>query len=796
MKKEQFFIQGMDCAGCALTIEKALEKVPGVKQASVSFASEKAIVEFEEGTSIDSLKTAVARTGYKLINGQDGETAEGVHLHHGVGEVLQSGVKTGDGDAHDHHRMLKEAEANLLRKKFVIGAILSSLVLFLSFPDYFPWIKEIIFNKWRFLLLFVFTTPIEFWVGYQFWRGAWYGLKNFSANMDTLVTLGTGAAFLYSLLATLFAFGYGKLESGVIKFDVYFDVAAIVTTLVILGKYLEAKARGAASEAIKKLLRLQAKTAHVLHEGRHEMEVSIEQVQSGDIILVKPGEKVPVDGIIIEGESTLDESMVTGESLPVDKKTGDGVIGATINKTGAFKFRAIKVGKETFLAQIIKLVEEAQASKAPIQKLADTITGYFVPIVLLVAVSSFIAWLIWGPQPSFSFAIINAVAVLVVACPCALGLATPTAIMVGAGKGAERGIIIRDAEALELAGKVDTVVLDKTGTLTKGEPTVTDVIVIQDKSSQLEMIQMAASLEKLSEHPIAKAVVAYAASLGKSSSHPLDTAVQKEAVELSVQLYEVKNFRANPGKGIEGDVIKDGVAQKMFLGNRSLLEDIKIAINSEVENRAVALESEGKTLLFLAVPERLLGIIAVADILKEIAEEAIAGLRKLGMEVWMITGDNERTASAIAKKLGIVNVMARILPHQKSEKVKELQSQGKKVAMVGDGINDAPALTQADVGIAIGTGTDVAIESGDITLISGNPLGIYEAIKLSRGTLANIKQNLFWAYIYNIILIPVAAGALWPFFGILLNPILAGGAMAFSSLSVVLNSLRLKRIRI
>ena len=796
MKKEQFLIQGMHCVSCVLTIERALKKVPGVKSASVNFATEKATVEHEDSVTPETLREAVAQTGYKLILSQDGISVEGVHGAHKTAESASAQPARPAGgapaDTHDHHRMLKEAEIKLLWKKFLVGAILSSIVILLSLPDYLPFGKDIITTSWRYLLLLVFTLSVEFWVGYQFWRGAWYGLKNFTANMDTLVALGTGAAFIYSAAVTVLEI---VARGG---FEVYFDVAAVVTTLVILGKYLEAKAKGAASEAIKKLLKLQAKTAHVLREGNgstgspqeaHEMEVPIDEVQVGDIILVKPGEKVPVDGIIIEGSSTLDESMVTGESLPVDKKIGDGVIGATINKTGAFKFKAIKVGKETFLAQIIKLVEEAQATKAPIQKLADSITGYFVPAVLIVAIFTFVIWLIFGPEPALSFAVVNAVAVLVIACPCALGLATPTAIMVGTGKAAERGIIIRDAEALEFAGKINALVLDKTGTLTKGEPAVTDILSMTENEN--EIIQIAASLEKFSEHPIAKAVVAYAASLGKQSSHPLDTAVRKQAEELKMPLYEVKDFLAHPGKGIEGFV----GGQKMFLGNRSLIEDVGMFLAPEIENRAAALEFEGKTLLFLANQKELLGIVAVADTLKESAAKSVELLKKIGLEVWMITGDNERTAQAIGKKLGIDKVMAKVLPDQKSEKIKELQAQGKKVAMVGDGINDAPALTQADVGIAIGTGTDIAIESGDVTLISGDPMGIYEAIQLSRRTLINIKQNLFWAYIYNLVLIPVAAGALWPFFGILLSPILAGAAMAFSSVSVVLNSLRLKRMR-
>ena len=793
IKKEIFIIQGMHCAACAVTIEKALKKVPGVKNASVSLMSEKAMVEYEEPATPEILKNAIAKTGYNLIIQKNGASSEGIRMEH----------KT--EDTHDHHKMLKEAEIKILKNKFIFGAILSIFVIVLSFPDYLP--AEAlakaglsISTSWRFLLLFFLTIPVEFLIGWQFWRGAWFGLKNLTANMDTLVAMGTGAAFFYSSIVAFLEF------SGRSGLEVYFDVAAVVITLVILGKYLEAKAKGSASEAIKKLLKLQAKTAHVIHEDGREMEMPIEDVKVGDVILVKPGEKVPVDGVIIEGNSAVDESMVTGESMPVDKKTGDEVIGATINKTGAFKFRAAKVGKETFLAQIIKLVEEAQASKAPIQKLADQITGYFVPVVLLISIASFIIWLIWGPAPSLSFALINAVAVLVIACPCALGLATPTAIMVGTGKAAEKGIIIRDAEALELAGKINIVVLDKTGTLTKGEPAVTDIIGIESNKLGIkneQFVQIAASLEKFSEHPIAKAVVAYAASLGKQSSHPLDTAIQKQAKQLKMDFYDVKNFRAHPGKGIEGEIVIDNKTEKMFLGNRSLLKDIGISPNPEVENRAANLESQGKTLLFLSDSINLLGIIAVADTLKENAKNSVELLQKLGLEVWMITGDNEKTAKAIGEKIGITNIMAKVLPQEKSEKIKELQrgnpSTGlgaRKVTMVGDGINDAPALTEADVGIAIGTGTDIAIESGDITLISGDPMGIYEAIKISRRTLVNIRQNLFWAYIYNIILIPVAAGILWPVWGILLNPILAGGAMAFSSVSVVLNSLRLKNVKI
>lgn len=544
-------------------------------------------------------------------------------------------------------------------------------------------------------------------------------------------------------------------------------MSAIVVTLVILGKYLEARAKGAASEAIKRLLKLQAKTAHVIRNGKEE-EIKIEEVRIGDIILVKPGEKIPVDGMIIYGESAIDESMISGESMPVEKTAGSEVVGATINKSGAFKFEAKKIGKDTFLAQIIKTVEEAQGTKAPIQRLADKITGYFVPVVLVISISAFVFWIVWGE--TLGFALSAAIAVLVVACPCALGLATPTAIMVGVGKAAEKGIIIRDAEALETAGKIDTVVLDKTGTLTKGEATVTDIIEIQNSSNEKNLVlRLAAIAEKKSEHPLAQAIV-------------------KKAKEEKIEIPELQNFKSFSGSGVKG--FYEG--KEIIVGNENLLKQEKIDI-SGLQEKLDELENQAKTAVLVAYDKKAIGIMAMADELKDGAKETIKSLEKLGVEIWMLTGDNEKTAQAIGDEAGVKKIMSKILPHQKLEKIKELQEKNKIIAMVGDGINDAPALTQANVGIAVGSGTDIAIESSGITLISGDVKGVYEAIKLSRKTLKNIKQNLFWAYIYNLILIPIAAGALWPFFNILLNPILAGGAMAFSSLSVVLNSLRLKR---
>ncbi|MDO8430117.1 MAG: heavy metal translocating P-type ATPase [bacterium] len=783
-QKKTFIVRGMDCASCALTIERALKEMPELSSTNVNYATEKAVVESSDMIDGEKIIAKVKdKTGYELVEEQSLAPS---HEGHQMGGPASAEAPAGE---HDHAKMLKQEEIKKLWNKFFIGAVLSGIIIFLSLPDYFPFIADFLPRSARFFLLMILATPVEFWVGKQFWISSWASIKRWNVSMDTLVALGTGAAYFSGVAITFLE--VANMQSQ-IKLDVYFDVAAVVITLVILGKYLEAKAKGSASEAIKKLLKLQAKTAHLLHEGKHEMEVPIEEVKAGDILIVKPGEKIPVDGIIIEGVATLDESMVTGESLPVDKKEGDAVIGATINKTSSFKMKATKVGKDSFLSQIVAMVEAAQASRAPIQKLADLVVSYFVPAVLIMAAATFVIWLIFGESQALSFALVNSIAVLVVACPCAMGLATPTSIMVGTGKAAEHGIIIRDAEALELAGKVDAVVLDKTGTITKGEPSVTDVVAFLEDDKN-KVVQYAASLEKLSEHPIAQSVVAYAASLGSLSSHPLDKAV-KAAAERK-QLYAVKNFSAIPGQGIEGDVATDKGDKKLFFGNAALMQSKKIDISTKQE-LIEKLENDGKTLLLLADNQVLLGIIAVADTIKPTAKEAIQKLRSLGLEVWLITGDNERTARAIAQIVGIDKVMARVLPQDKANKIKELQARGKKVAMVGDGINDAPALTQADVGIAIGTGTDIAIESADITLVAGDPLGVANAIMISRKTLTNIKQNLFWAFIYNILLIPVAAGIFWPLWGILLNPILAGAAMAFSSLSVVLNSLRLKKIKL
>ena len=761
--KKTFQIIGMDCASCAAAIEYSVKKINGVKDANVNYASEKLFVDFEKEINDQEIKEAVKRTGYQIISGGDHASMDHSQMDHSKMDHAEH------GEEHDHAKMLSEAETKTLKNKFWFGTIASLITLVLSFgKSYIGFIPK----DFNLVLLVILATPVEFWVGKQFWRGAYFEFKNFRPGMDSLVVLGTGAAYFFSVVVSVFNIIPAFNNFFIAQFEPYFDVAVVVVTFIILGKFLEAKAKGSASEAIKKLLKLQAKTAHHIMPDGSIHDIDIDNVKVGDVLLVKQGEKIPVDGIIFEGASSIDQSMVTGESLPVDKKEGDKVIGATINKSELFKMKATKIGNDTFLSQIVKIVEEAQASKAPIQKLADKITGVFVPIVIAIAIITFILWMIFGPAPRFVYALINAVAVLVVACPCALGLATPIAVITGTGKGAENGIIIRNASSLETAGKINTVVLDKTGTITKGEPAITDIIINDQQLTTNDILQIGASLDQNSTHPIAKAVVLKAKS---------------ENIKLSL----VSGFSTILGKGVKGKIEN----KEYIFGSKKIIGDYQADFPTQLMHSIEELEKQGKTVLILSDTKKILGIVAVADTLKETAKETVDKLKKLEVDVWMITGDNERTAHAIAEKVGIKNVLASVLPEQKSQKVKELQDKGFVVAMVGDGINDAPALTQADIGIAIGTGTDIAIESAGITLASGDPIGVYKAILLSRKTLKNIKQNLFWAYAYNIVLIPVAAGVLYPVFKLLLNPILAGAAMAFSSLSVVLNSLRLKRIK-
>jgi len=730
-------IGGMSCASCVATIEKALSAVPGVLRASVNLATERATVEALPSVRVEELTRTVEAVGYSAVP---------------VAEV-----------APDREKAARAQEIRRLRRKLLVGAVLSVPLMLGSFPEWFPWLPTLLTAH---VVLFLLATPVHVWIGWQFHRGFWAALRHGTADMNTLVSVGTSAGYLYSVFVT---FVPGLFAAEGLHTGVYFETVAILHTLIILGRFLEARARGRTSEAIKKLMGLQAKTARIMRDGQ-EVDIPVEEVQVGDVVVVRPGEKIPVDGIVREGASAVDESMLTGESLPVEKRRGAEVFGATFNKTGTFRFEATKVGAETALAQIIKLVEDAQASKPPIQQMADKIAGIFVPAVMAIAVVTAGVWMVWGPQPAVLFALSNFMAVLLIACPCAIGLAAPTAVMVGIGKGAENGILFRGAEALELAAKLSSVILDKTGTLTKGEPEVTDLVPV-DGIHARDLLRFAAAAEWGSEHPLGEAIV---------------TRAKVEEVELA----SAEEFLAIPGHGIRARV--EGC--NVLLGNLKLMVDEGVELDG-LAKEAEHLADEGKTPMFVAVDGKAMGIIAVADTLKPHAPEAVAAFHQLGLEVAMITGDNRRTAQAIARQVGIDQVLAEVPPQAKAEEVKRLQAEGKVVAMVGDGINDAPALAQADVGIAIGTGTDVAIEASDITLITGDLRGVVTAIALSKRTMRTMKQNFFWAFIYNTVLIPVAAGVLYPVAGILMSPILAGAAMAFSSVSVVTNSLRLRRFR-
>lgn len=733
-------VKGMTCASCVNKVERALRSPKGVIQASVNFATERASVEYVPGeVTVRDLKKAVEEAGYEVL------------------EVTEE-------DVVEKEKLARQAELLKLKQKFVMGAALLVPILILMYGGSFleKWVG--LSMETNFFVQFLLATPVQFWAGWQFYVGFWKAARHKTSDMNTLIAVGTSAAYFYSLIVT---FVPHRIMVKGLMMDVYYDTSAAIIVLILLGRFLEARAKGRTSEAIKKLIGLQPKTARVVRNG-NELDIPVDEVVPGDMIVVRPGEKIPVDGAVKEGYSSVDESMVTGESIPVEKKIGDSVIGATINKTGTFKFEATRVGKETVLSQIVRLVQEAQGSKPPIARMVDVIASYFVPIVIAIAAITFIIWLAWGPHPAFTYAFLNFIAVLIIACPCALGLATPTSIMVGTGKGAENGILIRGAEALEIAHRLDTIVLDKTGTLTKGEPSVTDVVESAPFIGT-EILTLAASAEKGSEHPLGEAIV-------------------RKAKEEGLTLFETRDFQAIAGHGIEATID----SKKIFLGNLRMMEEKKISLDGLAE-RAEQLSGEGKTPMFLAVDGKGAGIIAVADTLKDNSKTAVSTLHRMGLEVVMLTGDNQRTAKAVANQIGIDRVIAEVVPERKAEEVRRLQTEGKKVGMVGDGINDAPALAQADVGIAIGTGTDVAIESSDITLIGGDLRGVVTAIALSKATIRNIKQNLFWAFAYNTILIPVAAGVLFPFFGVLLNPIFAAGAMAFSSVTVVSNALRLRR---
>jgi Cu+-exporting ATPase len=714
-------------------VETALKEISGTKSVSVNLASKKATVITEDSVALLEIAAAVERSGYHV-------------------PVEDSSIKPLD-------------EAYRIKKRLIVSTVLSSLIMIGSMHGLIlPSIT--IPQRTLFFVLLLLAGPVQFWAGWGFYRGALIALKHFTTDMNTLVVVGTSAAFFYSLAVTIFP---GRFEAKGMPLTVYYDTAATIITLILFGRYMEAGAKRKASDAIKKLIGLQAKTGRVVRDGI-ELGVPVNEILAGDIVVVRPGERIPADGTVLNGHSSVDESMITGESIPVEKLPGDEVIGATVNGTGFFKFRAMKVGEDTALAQIVRLVDEAQESKAPIQRLADIVAGYFVPAVISIALVTFMVWYSFGPKPSFAIAMLSFISVLIVACPCSLGLATPTAIMVGTGRGAQNGILIRDAQAIENAHRVTTIVLDKTGTLTTGKPMLTDIISL-DTVDGTEIIKLAASLERSSEHPLGEAILA-------------------GAKERGIETVEPEGFKSFTGRGAAAVV----EGHNVLLGNRRLMAENGIGL-AGAEIKAEELSDSGKTPMFMAIDSQIAGIVGVADILKQNSKDAVKWLRETGMEVIMITGDNKKTAVAVGGQAGIDHVLAEVLPADKADKIKNLQKEGKIVAMVGDGINDAPALAQADIGISIGTGTDVAIEASDITLVGGDLQGLVASIALSRKTLRVIYQNLFWAFFYNIVLIPVAAGVLYPAFKISFNPMFAALAMAFSSVSVVSNSLRLKRFK-
>jgi P-type Cu+ transporter len=741
MEQRTFAVRGMHCAACVGKVERALRGVAGVGEASVNLATERARVAWDPARAdARALAEAVAAAGY---------------------ELAEAPAPAPGAVAEDREQAARAVEQRRLRTRVLAGVALSIPIVIGSMTELFPWAPQWLRNPWTLLLL---ATPVQFWVGAEFHRGFLRDLRHRSASMSTLVSIGTNAAYFFSVALTLWPHTFMALGA-----MPYFETSAVVITLVALGRWLEARARGRTSEAIRRLVALAPRTARVLRDGA-EVEVPTPAVVVGDLVRIRPGERVPVDGEVVEGASTVDESMLTGESLPVEKTPGSTVFGGTVNRTGSFVFRASRVGAETTLARIVRLVEEAQGSRAPIQRLADRVAAVFVPVVLVIAAATFLVWWAFGPSPSILYALTNAVAVLVIACPCAMGLATPTAIMVATGRGAELGVLVKSAEALETLARVDTMVFDKTGTLTVGRPAVTDVIAGPGVAED-DVLAFAAAAEQGSEHPIGEAIVA-------------------RAKERGLALPPVTEFTTVPGQGIDAQA-PDG---RLLLGNRTLMDARGVDVSALV-SRAEALAQAGKTVVYLAVAFRPLGLIAVADTLKPQARAVVAALRRRGIAVAMLTGDDRRTAAAIAREADIDRVLAEILPEDKAREIDRLREQGTRVAMVGDGINDAPALARADVGIAMGSGTDVAIEAAGVTLMRGELHGVVAAVDLSRRTIRIVKENLVWAFGYNVVLIPVAAGVLYPLWDVLLSPILAGAAMAFSSVSVVMNSLRLKRWR-
>jgi Cu+-exporting ATPase len=750
LKRLELRVTGMSCASCAANVERALKRVDGVRAANVNLATSRATVMFDpRRVDAGRLVRAVRDAGYDVPDPDGDPEKRG-------GEALRA-----------------DEEYRTLKTSVIWGGALALVVFLGSMRHWFPWMPGVLQNSY---VLWALATPVQFGLGRRFYKGAWGALRHRSADMNTLVAVGTTAAYLFSAAATAVP---GLLRSAAVEPQVYFDTSAVIIVLVLFGRMLETRAKGRTSDAIRKLMGLHPRTARIL-DAAGEREVPVEEVRVGDVLVVRPGEQIPVDGTVLDGRSSIDESMITGESLPADKGPGDAVIGATLNKWGSVRFRAAKVGEDTALAKIIRLVQEAQGTKAPIQRLADVIAGYFVPVVIGVAVLTFVVWSVFGPPPKLVFALLNFVAVLIIACPCALGLATPTAIMVGTGKGAERGILIKSGESLETVHRVDTVVFDKTGTLTTGRPETTDIVPsaasaadgAADGVAGDRLLFFAASAEMGSEHPLGQAIVRGARARGIGVEHPGD-------------------FRALEGLGVEAAV----KGARVIVGSLKLVEEAGIDASPLVV-RAESLAGEGKTTAFVGVDGRLAGLIALADTLKPSARPAVEKLRGMGLAVIMLTGDNRRTAGAVAAGAGIDDVIPEVLPGDKAEVVRKLQAEGKRVAMVGDGINDAPALAQADVGMAIGTGTDVAMASADITLMTGDLAAVVSAFELSRRTIRTIKQNLFWAFVYNVVGIPVAAGVLYPVFGLLLNPMIASAAMAMSSVSVVSNSLRLRRAKI
>ena len=758
---------GMTCTNCANTIERRLNKVDGVLSAEVNYANEKAVVRYAPGAvTRGDLVTAVRQAGYDVVSTSD-EAASGDNLE-------------------DAEAAAREAEVKHQERRLIVGLIFSVPLFLLSMSRDFGLLGDWSHANWVNWLFFALATPVQFYVGWDYYVGAYKSLRNRSANMDVLVAMGSSVAYFYSI-AVLIALTLGSMTLG---HHVYFETSAMIITLIVLGKLMEARAKGRTSEAIKKLIGLQAKTARVVRDDQ-ELDIPIAEVMQGDLVIVRPGEKVPVDGVVVDGRSTLDESMITGESLPVEKTVGDAVIGATINKQGLLKFEATKVGKETALAQIIKLVEQAQGSKAPIQRVVDQVAAYFVPFVIGAAVLTFIIWYV--VTGDFVAALIRLTAVLVIACPCAMGLATPTSIMVGVGKGAEHGILFKNSAALEQVHKLNAIVLDKTGTITRGQPSVTDVL-ISDFGFRISE-EMSANPQSAIRNP-QSAILRLAASAERGSEHPLGEAIVRAANEQGLALSQPTGFEGIAGFGIRAQV--DG--RSILLGNLRLMQQQAITLNG-LEAKAQTLQAEAKTAMWLAVDGQASAVIGVADTIKDGSKEAVQAMHNLGLTVVMMTGDNEATAQAIAGEVGIDRVFAEVLPGDKATYVKKLQDEGFVVGMVGDGINDAPALAQANVGLAIGTGTDVAMETADVTLMRGDLRSVPQAIKLSKATMRNIKENLVWAFGYNTALIPIAAGILAPFdwapdFLRQLHPILAAGAMAFSSISVVSNSLRLRRVKL